>query len=157
MEKHIEIIFENVPDEKLDVLVNDLLKGQTIVNVWCSESGDMTAAGINNNRSYFPLLAKSKDPAAIFIDVAKVQIGEMTLLESSIKLCRHDGINEITVAFASSSFDASDQQAIVKLAEGTKGIAQSVGIAEYSCGYEASDNEASQLFFHEKTGDFSQV
>jgi hypothetical protein len=152
----IELIFLEVPDDRVDLILSELVRDARILELSHSELGDLIPK--ETGLGFFSQLQKFLEPSSVFLRLDGIYIGEILMSHPLIRVMRVDGMNEIAVLFDETKMSsASSGGWVSKLSKGANHIAEQTHISSYCCGLEPGTDEETQFFSNTGVGPlFSQ-
>jgi hypothetical protein len=152
----VELIFEEVPDAAVNLLICALLNGTVEREIQHSELGAREAKEIGGK--YLELLRMTEGPASIFLKAAESSIGGVIIGHPLVRVLRCQDSNEVAFVFDSRDVRSSDRKdAVVKMALGAKVLAQRSNVTKFYCGFEPATDEKTRLFAEDVIGPLTAV
>lgn len=149
----IEIIFKNVPIERIAPLLKDLISDpENIVdyNLPCGPEN----IDLNSEKSLKAIFFENKS-FGLFINLKELNKYEICLPHCGIAVYKNENIINLELNFQLSELKKSkNNNLLIKLMNFGKSISTLNHIDEYFCGFEPAEDESTRLFTNDQLGPF---
>jgi hypothetical protein len=147
----IELVFDNVPTDKLGELVYALLKKMNILQISHSENGDIDFEEITKN--FVDHLCQQLEKLfCISVLGHDMLFGSVHIINPLIRLICVNGENTVELDFDRSDVGSVFQDVPIRLAIEAKMLADRAGVTNFFCGFEPTIDESIRFFTRDKMG-----
>ena len=149
----IEIIFKDVPENKIGELLKDLTsQGKEVLNY--NLTCDVSEVDWNSEQSIEALFNQNKN-FGLFLNLKALKKSHVWLPKCGISVYKYEDKINLEINFQSSDLDSSSFKQITnKLMELAESIAIQYKIEEYYCGLEPAEEKKTRLFTNQHVGPF---
>lgn len=150
----IELIFDSVPDSKLDALIWSLVDKTSAIEIFYSEKGNIDVS--EANQGFLTLFNNEATAEAFFIKTNSAVVGSVVVNKPVVRVLRFNKTNEVMVIFSNLDL-ANSENVVTELADGAGYIADTLSISDYYCGFEPATDPRTRLFTKAEIGPFLKL